>query len=112
MKAGEAFLRKKQKAVFDEHLVCREIYNPNAYSIIFSRNKVQDRLIIASKIPLGAETIICKPYDWVFLPHGYYLAKASNGADLINCITNFGDAIGKGNKLPSLPIAEGSLKNQ
>lgn len=102
----------KIKGVHDETLIHREIYNPNDYDIIFTRNKLQDAYIKGAKIPLGPEIAICKSKDWLWLPHGYYFGKASNGAEIINCITNLGDMIGKGNKLPSLPVAEGALKRR
>lgn len=108
MKPGEGFLRNKIKSVADEHLICREIYNPNKFSLIFIRNIDKDMYILRSRIPLGQIRVACKPDDWLFLPHGYYFAKGEGIPDgePISWITNFGDSIGKGNKLPSAPIAE------
>jgi hypothetical protein len=94
------------KAVYDDRLIRCEIYNPNKFDIIFTRDKSQDNYVRGAGIFLGADIIICKSDGFAILPHCFYIPKASNGADLINVVQNFGDSIGKGNKLPSLPIVE------
>src|SRR5687768_15010842 len=97
-KRREHFLKGKAKGVFDEMLIVREIYNPNNFDIIFSRMTQMDHYIRDAKIPLGALILVCKADDFLILPHAYFTAKASNGADLIQVVTNFGDSIGIGNK--------------
>lgn len=102
------FIPKKPKAVFDEHLLRREIYNPNNFDIIFTRNIDQDLYIMRAGIPLGEIRMVCKSKDFLILPHGYFIATGDGlpKGELINAIVNLGDTIGKGNKLPSPPIAE------
>lgn len=103
MKPGEGFLRKKAKAVHDEHLICREIFNPNKFAIVFRRNIDKDIYIMRAGIPLGELIMICNPESFLFLPHGYFLPRAEGVPDgeQVSIITNFGDSIGKGNRNPS-----------
>lgn len=105
-KRREHFLKGKAKGVFDEMLVCREIYNDNDFDIIFTRQTQFDRYILDAGIKLGAMIMVCKAKDWLFIPHAYFTTKASNGADIYNVVVNFGDNMFKGNKLPSLPVVD------
>ena len=106
MRPGDAFLRKKQKAVYDDRLICVEIYNPNNFDILVERDKRFDRMVVSAKIPLGPERAICKADDFLFLPHQFVIYTAMNGAPFLDIVTNKGDLIGKGNKFPSAPIFE------
>lgn len=108
MRPGEGFLRKNVKAVHDELLTCREVYNPNKFDVIFTRNIDKDLYILRAGIPLGEIRMVCKADDFLFLPHGYFFAKGDGvpNGEMISVITNQGDAMRKGNKLPSPPIAE------
>lgn len=101
-----AFLQGKTiRGVHDEHLLHREIYNPNKFPIEFRRNKDMDQYVSSSFIPLGPELAICKPDDFLYLPHIYYLVSGVGIPDgtPIDVIQNFGDSMFKGNKLPSRP---------
>lgn len=105
-KKTEHFLKEKVKGVYDELLVHREIFNPNSFDLIITRNKTHDQYVKDAGIPLGLPIMVCKSESWLYLPHGYFFVKAANGAEVGTFITNFGDNIGIGNKYPSLPIAE------
>ena len=106
-KKSEHFIKEgRVKGVFDEMLIHREIFNPNKFDLVVTRNNSMTQYILDAKIPLGPPMAVCKADSWLYLPHGYYFVKAANGADAGSFITNFGDAIGIGNRYPSLPIAE------
>lgn len=101
----EIFLKQKGKVVNDEMLVRREIYNPNKFAIEFNLNAKMIGYIAASNIPLGPSRLICKPDDWLYLNHGYYIAKGVGIPDgeIISVVTNYGDSMFIGNKKVSLP---------
>lgn len=101
----EAFLRgQKMKSVHDEHLIRREIYNPNNFDIEFKRNVTMDTYIKNATIPLGPLRITCKADDFLYLPHAYYFAEGIGvpQGTPIDVVVNFGDNIGIGNKKASL----------
>lgn len=100
---SEGYLVHKTKAVADEHLIRREFYNPNDFDVIFYRDQSRAMYVHAAGIPLGPEVAILKARDWLVLPHAFFIPRAMNGQDLFKLVQNFGDMIGKGNKLPSLP---------
>lgn len=91
------------KGVHDEHLIRRELYNPNEFTLILKRDTTKDTYIARNLIPLGPENIILQPDEFILVPHFYWIIHAKNGADQINLIQNFGNEIGKGNKKPSRP---------
>lgn len=100
----KAFLRgAKLKAVHDEHLLRREIYNPNNFDIIFRRNISMDQYIKDATIPLGPLSATCKADDFLYIPHAYYIAEAIGLPKGTPCdvLVNFGDNIGIGNKKAS-----------
>lgn len=105
-KKAELFLKSKVRGVYDELLIHREIFNPNNFDLIVTRNQTMTQYILDAKIPLGPAVAVCKAESWLYIPHGYYFVKAANGADAGSFITNFGDNIGIGNRHPSLPVAE------
>lgn len=111
MRPGEMFLRRKVKAVHDERLIRIEIYNPNEFSVLVERDKRFDHVVKAANIPLGPEKAVVKPGDFLILPHQFVTYHAMNGSPTLNLVSNIGDSIGKGNKLPSPPIFEGRNTN-
>lgn len=100
---NEFFLKRTQKAVHDEHLVRREFYNPNNFSILFELMPDKIRYVKGSGIPTGPKSAILKPDDFLVLPHAYFILRAMNGAPFFDLIQNYGDQIGIGNKKPSRP---------
>lgn len=100
---SDGFLKAREKGVGDEFLIHRELYNPNDFDILIERDRNRVSHIVNSRIPLGPERAVLKARDWIYLPHGYFIFTASNGAPVFDVITNFGDAIGKGIKNPSRP---------
>lgn len=103
-KNREGFLKNPEsfKSVHDEHLIRREVYNPNPFKVLFRRNVVMDRYISAARIPLGPLRRELEPDEFLLLPHGYYFAEPI-GTSVIqyDMVVNFGDNIGIGNKNPS-----------
>lgn len=95
------------KAVIDEHLIRFEVYNPNNFTVIFTLMKDKLDWIRKNRIPAGDDVIRVKPDSFAILNHAYYIAAASNGAELISVIKNYGNEIGKGNKHPSRPEISG-----
>lgn len=76
-----------------------EVYNKGYEEVIFTSNHPSImRRIFKNKI-------VCKPNDWAFLPHGFYIASTKSGRPC-NVVLNFGDQMFKGNKLPSRPEAK------
>lgn len=99
------FLKGKLTSVFDETLIHREVYNPNNFDLIFQRNKEKDSYVIKAGITLGPETIICKPDDFCYLTHGYYICSG-RGIPVgtpISHHTIYGDSMFTGEKKISLP---------
>lgn len=88
------------KAVLDEHLIVREYYNPNDFDLYFERDNRFIAHIAKNRIPPGFNTMILKPGNFIKVPHGYWVIHTKDKRPY-NLITNFGDMIGKGNKLPS-----------
>jgi hypothetical protein len=97
----------------DEHLVVREYYNPNNFDVCFwrlsnYRSLNINKYLSAFKIPLGPIAAVLKPNEFITLPHGYYdiHGKGLEKGEPFKLITNYGDARGKGNKHPSLPVVD------
>ena len=103
---SDKFLKNKLKGVFDEHLLRRELYNPNDFDLIVTRDKEKDLYVNAAGITLGLERMLLKAKDWVVINHAFYFVTVAKkgGPELFELVVNFGDMIGKGNRLPSLPI--------
>lgn len=97
--------RATVKGVHDEHLVHREVYNPNRFAIVFERQNEMLTYIRAAKIPEGEIYLICKPDSFLYLPHGYYVASIPDApkGEIGSFVTNFGDSMFIGNKKISLP---------
>lgn len=102
-------VNRKIKAVIDEMLVHRELYNPNKFAVAIARQVRMDEYILASRIPLGPLNTVLQPDSFVHLPHGYYTVKSVNGPSQFDMILTFGDQIGRGNKRPSVPIPDVKL---
>jgi hypothetical protein len=102
--------------------MCCEIYNPGReknwnpidYTIRFtSFHETKMNHWFFGLSPKTWLEIECKVGDWVFLPHGQYMASFWRGGrehklppNSYQCIVNMGDAMFKGNKLPSRPEAK------
>lgn len=99
----EHFLQGNSKGVMDEHLIHRELYNPNKFDVIMTRNTSMDNYIRDAGIILGPAWAICKADGFLYLPHGYYFSKATNGAPSFPMLVNFGSNIGIGCKQASRP---------
>lgn len=84
--------------------MCMEVYNKGHEEISFSSTH-PDRARM-NFFGMGAEfwkALSCKPGEWVFLPHGQYNASVQSGSQEILVVVNVGDAMFKGNTLPSRP---------
>lgn len=105
-KTRDAFLDKNYvKGVHDEHLVHREVYNPNKFDVYFFRSLEMDEYVKKAKVPLGEQVIRCKAGEHCYLPHGYFIGhgKGLPEGTPINVIVNFGDSMFTGNTKVSLP---------
>lgn len=86
-----------------EHL-CSEIYNPGSEEITFTTYAPDwQNHFFLGKPPLYWRVLRCKPGEWCFLPHALYIATVPSGSAEIKVVQNFGDAMFRGNKLPSRP---------
>lgn len=111
------------KKIFDKNLppavenMCCEIYNPGTESNwnkvafeIHCRNIHPDRMRhnFFGLPPKHWEYLICKPGEWIFLPHGMYERRLWKDGrecqvDEYNAIVNVGDSMFSGEKAPSRP---------
>jgi hypothetical protein len=99
------------KRIADYQLIRWEFYNSNKFDVVFTLKKEMLTYIAQQGISVGRAKIVCKPDEFVVLNHSYYDIQGvglRNG-DPIQGIRNYGDAIGKGNKLPSRPLTEKDL---
>ena len=97
--------------------MCCEVYNPGteknwnarAFSMLFeSFHETRMAHHFFGMEPAYWLRFVCHPGEWVFLPHGQYSVTYWNGTkqehpEQYRSITNVGDAMFKGNKLPSRP---------
>ncbi len=92
--------------------LCCEVYNPGTEknwnpkeetAIFTSRHPNRHNHYFFGLPPIEWFRIECKPYEWVFLPHGDYIVSFPSGNQSYRMIINVGDAMFKGNKLPSRP---------
>lgn len=94
------------KPAVDPNDVCCEIYNPGGEEITFTNDHPRIalwRMWYFGKPPHHWGVIKCKPGEWVFLPHQYYVGTVPSGNQEIKVIKNYGAEKFKGNKLPSAP---------
>lgn len=109
-------LRESEKPTFDPTAkkalpgalenTCCEFYNQTGEDVTFTSCHPQKRnMHFNGKSPKFWSVIVCKPGEWVFLPHGLYIPTTQSGRPAKG-VLNFGDAMFKGNKLPSRPEAK------
>ncbi len=85
--------------------LCWEAYNDGAEDVTFESYHPQwQSMHFAGLGPEAWRKFICKPGEWVFCPHRCYKVSTASGRP-IRLVQNFGDAMFKGNKLPSRPDA-------
>lgn len=85
--------------------LCREIYNPGAEDIVFDNiHPMRARMWFHGKTPNYWMRLVCRPGEWIFLPHGMYTGTVKSGRP-ITVVVNFGDNMFIGNKHPSRPEA-------
>ena len=89
------------KPVMDPGDVHCEIYNPSTEEIIFERMEGQG--LRRSKMGLnpGDDKIVCKPDNFCYLPHQFYIARSASGGP-VDAIVNYGDSMFKANKKPDI----------
>jgi hypothetical protein len=83
--------------------MAREVYNNSQCVIRFtSTHPEKHRMYFHGKPPLYWNVLECHPGEWVFLPHGMWdFTCTCKGTH--DFTTNIGDAMFKGNTLPSRP---------
>lgn len=96
----------KKVMVSDENLTRREFYNKGKYDVYFTLIEEKIPYIRLSGISPGEKIIRCRPKEWCRLNHAYYIATCTGGSPFVEGVMNFGNAIGKGNTAPSLPIVD------
>ena len=102
-------LIKDPGAFTDPTLHSVEVYNHNAHTVIMYRDKTKDEYILKHGDPrkgLGPHTVLLKPGTRALLPHGFYASYFENSKELAPLTAILGNSIGKGETLPSPPIAE------
>jgi hypothetical protein len=95
-----------RQPVSDENLVHREFYNSHNHTIFWVRDTTRDQYVASSGISLGEKVITVKSKEWCHLPHFYFIPTCEKKCPMLEGVFNFGDVIGRGNKLPSLPIVD------
>lgn len=95
------FLKARPKAVADDRLIRRELYNPNAFDILVERDRRHDEYVRRSGIFLGPEVAILKADGFLVVPHMFLIMTAQNGAPAFQLLEKFGDSIGDGSKKAS-----------
>lgn len=86
--------------------LCSEVYNSGREVMTFtSTHPDRHRMFFFSLPPDFWNRLECKPGEWVFLPHSQYIMTVPSGNQAYQSIQNFGDAMFKGNTLPSRPEA-------
>jgi hypothetical protein len=84
--------------------LCWECYNTGKEEITFTTtHPLWRKMHFFGKHPREWAKFKCKPGEWVFVPHMNYILSVPSGAPQIQCLVNLGDAMFKGNKLPSRP---------
>lgn len=83
--------------------LCCEAYNRMDEDVTFTSTHPQrEQMRFFGFGPEHWNVIVCKPGEWVFLPHGQYIQSTRSGRP-VQLVLNLGDQMGKGNKLPSRP---------
>ena len=93
--------RHPGRAVSDEHLIRRELYNPNNFTLHFQRQTKYDPHIRGNRIEIGPLAFVLPAGGFIVVPHFYWIVTTGNGSPTYDLVQNFGDMIGKGNRLPS-----------
>jgi len=84
--------------------MCCEVFNKGSETITFKNDHPEKaNHFFFNKPPAFWEQFDCPPGEWVFLPHGRYIASVPSQSKEIQVVINMGDAMFKGNKLPSRP---------
>lgn len=84
--------------------MCCEIYNKGDEEITFtSVHPEWAKMAFFGKDAAFWYKFSCKPGEWVFLPHSQYIWTVPSGDQEYQVVINVGDAMFKGNKLPSRP---------
>lgn len=108
---------RRTPVVSDESLIAVEIYNHNAFDLVFFRVFAQDEHVTAALGGTGPETIVCKSKEFCNLPHQYYKPQAytaGHAGELeqliadsppIQVTVNYGNAKGIRNTKASSPVA-------
>ena len=95
-------VRKFGKGAAEPNDVHCEIYNPMKEPIFFERMEYHARRRLEMGLEPGPQKVGCKPDDFCYLPHQWYVVSTKSGAP-ITLVKNFGDEMFKGNKRPSAP---------
>lgn len=102
--------------------LCMEVYNPGTDAIFKKPNPIAfdirfvtchpdwKRMHFLGQPPTFWAEFVCKPNEWIFLPHSSYIKTfwkdgKEHHVDAYQVVVNFGDAMFKGEKLPSRPEA-------
>lgn len=95
---------RSMKPALDPNDICFEVYNPGKEEITFtSYHVLREEHFFFNRPPRHWMQLKCKPGEWLFLPHGYYIGTVPSGSKEITVTKNFGDQMFVGNKYPSAP---------
>lgn len=91
------------KSFADVNLLQREYFNKNKFSVQFTRDVNKDKYVVSCGKVLGPAVAFCKPDDFLYLPHGYYIVRGVGVPDgePIEMLMNLEKSMFKGNKVPS-----------
>jgi hypothetical protein len=100
-------MKRKFKPALNPNDIRVEMYNPNDFEIRFTRMDDYIPWLQKQGLSIGPAIVTCKPDGFCILDHQWYVMHGVPGkhSKIKPLIKNFGDAIGKGNKLPSAPEA-------
>lgn len=107
---NKRWMHRTRKPALDPNDLCCEIYNPGKEPITFTSyhpKKLQhyfaDPRTGIQHGPNHWAVAVCKPNEWVFLPHQHYTGSVPSGSQEIRVIKNFGTRMFKGETKPSAP---------
>lgn len=87
----------------DVQLLQREFYNPQTYTVKFTRMKEHDTYVLLAGKKLGPEIVLLGPQEHAYLPHGYFLIEGIGlpPGEPVEILMNLEKNMFKGIKVPS-----------
>ena len=96
----------------DFNLIHFEFYNAHKHEVLWVRDRRFDEYIAMNRRPLGPVFVRVKAGEFQYFPHKYWVPSCEKGCPAIEGVMNLDEMIGKGNKLPSLPIVDKKFQSK